>query len=218
MTTFIIFLFITLAAFLLFFFATNQSKVVLVFFLVWGIIVGLLALSGFYKNMEAILPRPLFIMIPIIVYVVYFYRELRIESSKFNYLLAIHGLRLPVELVLYSLFLQGKVPIVMTFEGWNYDILTGISAIILLSYILISKKQLPQRFFQVWNILGIIVLMIIVVTAILSIPLPIQQFGFSQPNVAVLHFPYAFLPAIVVPIVLLAHLLALKELHFKMTK
>lgn len=211
MFTSITFLLISVAAFLLFYLAT-KSKAVLIFFPTWGIIVGLLAYSGFYKEMEAIPPRPLFVLVPFVIYVIYFYKKLTIPSSKTSYLLAIHSLRLPVELVLYSLFVQGQVPIVMTFEGWNYDILAGISALILLLHVLTRKKQIPKQIFLIWNILGMITLSIIVGTAILSIPLPIQQFGFSQPNIAVLTFPYALLPAIVVAIVLLSHLLALKTL------
>lgn len=37
------------------------------------------------------------------------------------------------------------------------------------------------------------------------------QIGFDQPNVALLSFPYTWLPAVVVPTVLLSHLLCLKK-------
>jgi hypothetical protein len=95
----------------------------------------------------------------------------------------------------------------MTFSGWNFDILTGISAFLLLLYIVLTKRKLNSLFFLVWNIIGILFLLIIVSLAILSAPFPIQQFAFNQPNIAVLEFPYCFLPTCVVPIVLLSHLL-----------
>ena len=42
----------------------------------------------------------------------------------------------------------------------------------------------------------------IVIIAVLSFPSPIQQFGFEQPNIGLAYFPFIWLPAIIVPIVL----------------
>jgi hypothetical protein len=52
----------------------------------------------------------------------------------------------------------------------------------------------------------------IVLTAILSAPLPIQQLAFEQPNIAVMYFPFVYLPGFIVPIVLFSHLVSLKKL------
>ncbi len=99
----------------------------------------------------------------------------------------------------------------MTFKGWNFDIIVGISAIILLTYLLITRHELPRPFMLWWNTLGLIFLGTIVSIAILSSPLPIQQFAFDQPNIAVLKFPYIYLPAYIVPVVCLSHILDLKQ-------
>lgn len=40
----------------------------------------------------------------------------------------VHIIRIPVELVLYRLFLNGIVSELMTFKGRNFDILAGITA------------------------------------------------------------------------------------------
>ncbi|HAS42678.1 MAG TPA: hypothetical protein DCS93_19515 [Microscillaceae bacterium] len=216
MLTSIAFILITIISVFLFYLATDRSKLVLVFFPIWGGIVAILSYVGFYKNLNVFPPRFLLILIPVTLYVIYFYRKIDIPPTKIPYLLAIHGLRLPVELVLYSLFTMGQAPIVMTFSGWNYDILVGITALLLLGYTLATKKQFQRQFFLIWNVLGILFLTTIVSIAVLSIPLPIQQFGFKQPNMAVISYPYALLPAIVVPIVLLSHLYSLKMLsHLK---
>jgi len=52
----------------------------------------------------------------------------------------------------------------------------------------------------------------IVLTAILSAPLPIQQLAFDQPSIAVMYFPFVYLPGFIVPIVLFSHLVSLKKL------
>lgn len=55
----------------------------------------------------------------------------------------------------------------------------------------------------------------IVVVAILSTQTPMQQFGFNQPNRAVLRFPYIYLPTVIVPFVAAAHGWSLKKLWIK---
>jgi hypothetical protein len=43
-------------------------------------------------------------------------------------------------------------------------------------------------------------------------PSPVQRLAFEQPNVALLHFSFGWLPAVLVPLVLLAHVAALRQL------
>jgi len=206
----IVFIIITLVAVGLFYVATGFDKRLLGFYAVWLAITAILPISGFLQNTDAVPPRVLLVLLPAFLSVVILVRAMRSRVINQRYLLAIHGLRLPVELVLHQLYLQGKVPVIMTYEGWNFDILVGISALILLLYSFIKGKGINPMLFKVWNIIGIVFLSIIVVVAIFSAPLAFQQLAFEQPNVAVLQFPYTYLPAVVVPIVLSAHLLGLK--------
>ncbi len=60
--------------------------------------------------------------------------------------------------------------------------------------------------------MGLILIFTIVTLSILSSELPIQQFGFDQPNVAILYFPFVLLPAFVVPLVIISHLASLRQL------
>ena len=60
--------------------------------------------------------------------------------------------RIPVELVLYGLFLEKAVPEIMTFEGRNFDILAGISAPIV-AYLYSKRKN--SKLLIIWNILGL---------------------------------------------------------------
>ncbi len=135
-----------------------------------------------------------------------------IEKLNTNYLLGIHIIRIPVELCLYQLFLKGQIPEIMTFTGWNFDILIGLSAVVILIYQYVKKKNLARQYFLFWNVIGLLFLSVIVIIAILSSPLPIQQFAFEQPNIALLEFPYSFLPTCIVPIVLISHFLLIKHL------
>jgi len=134
-----------------------------------------------------------------------------LDGIDIKTLTLLHIIRIPVELVLYWLFLNKAVPQLMTFEGRNFDILSGITAP-LVFYFGFIKKRLGRNVILLWNFLCLGLLLNIVVNAILSAPFPFQQFAFDQPNIAVLYFPFNLLPALVVPLVLLAHLVTIRQL------
>ena len=207
-----IFIGITLLSLLLFYYATGKSKRVLLVNILWILVVGVISYSGYFTNTSAKPPRFLVVLLAVISLSVFLLKTVNRTKLNTNLLLAIHTLRLPIELVLSQLFLQKKVPILMTFKGWNFDILIGISAIFLLLYLWYTKNRLSKIFTLIWNILGLILLTAIVIIAVLSSPLPLQILALNQPNIAVLQFPFIYLPACVVPIVFASHLLIIKAI------
>lgn len=194
------------------------SRILLFLLPLWIILQGVLAVYGFYLQTDAVPPRiALFGVWPallvIAVYFVFFRRSF-IERLPLRLLTLLHAVRIPVELVLLWLFYGGQVPRMMTFEGWNFDILSGVAAIAV--YFAGFKDGAARRGVLIaFNLVGLLLLANIVTIAILSLPTPIQQLNFGQPNRAVLYFPYVWLPGIVVPIVLFSHLAALWQLFTK---
>ncbi|CAM4203153.1 hypothetical protein ZONE111905_07945 [Zobellia nedashkovskayae] len=207
----LIFILITVLSLVLFYLGTGQNRKVLILSVILLLVTGVLAYSGFFENTETKPPRFLLVIFLGIVMATYFYKIVQKDGLNSNKLLAVHILRIPVELVLYQLFLGKLIPELMTFTGYNFDILVGVSALIILIYLLITRNKLPKLFVILWNCIGILFLTIIVVIAILSSPLPIQQFAFDQPNIALLKFPYIYLPGYIVPIVYLSHILYIRN-------
>jgi hypothetical protein len=200
---------VAILSLLLFYRGTGKGNYFLLVFSLWFLISGSLALAGVFEHNPVYLPVAMLVTISLTILVLR--RSVR-QVLDPKALLAVHILRVPVELVLYALYLQKKIPVLMTFTGWNFDILIGISAFILL-LLMLWKGRLNRRLFLAWNITGLFFLLFIVGLAILSSPLPVQQFAFNQPNVAVLSFPYCFLPFVVVPVVLMSHVLLIKGLR-----
>lgn len=211
MMTEIAFIIVTCLSAILFYLGTGKQNKGFLLYICWIIIVALLSWTGFFKNTTAMPPRILLVIIPAVIFVIYSFKKIELAGLRRNYLIGLHIVRIPVELVLFQLYLQEKIPVIMTFAGWNFDILMGVSAAIILGWTIVMGKEIGQNLFRLWNIIGIVFLVIIVGTAILSAPSPIQQLAFDQPNLAILQFPYTLLPAIVVPVVLLSHLLCLKK-------
>ena len=210
------FLLISITSLVIFYFASGRDLKLTPALGLWGITISILSYSGFFKDTTSFPPRVLVLFILITSAAIYFYKK--VDTSKINaiWLHSIHILRIPVELVLYELFLGGEIPQSMTFTGWNYDIAVGITAVPLIGYWLVSGRP-SNQFLRLWNVFGLIMLGIIVSTAVLSAPTPIQQLAFDQPNVAILRFPYTLLPGIVVVLVFVSHILALKYLRQKTT-
>jgi hypothetical protein len=96
------------------------------------------------------------------------------------------------------------IPELMTFTGRNYDILIGITAPLFALFY--TKQQVSKKTLLVWNIIGLAFVLFILLNGILSSKLPIQQFGFEQPTVAINYFPFVLLPATIVPIVIWTHI------------
>jgi hypothetical protein len=133
------------------------------------------------------------------------------DSLDLKTLTLLHIVRIPVELVLYWLCVHKTVAPIITFEGNNLDIISGITSP-LVYYFGFVKNKLSRNVLITWNITCLALLANVVITAILSAPFPFQQFGFDQPNIAILYFPYVWLPCLIVPIVLYSHLAALRQL------
>ena len=181
----------------------------------WLLLSGFLATTPFYRNSEAMPPRVfLFGVWPavgLIIAYFAFFRGAFIDKLSLKSLTLLHTVRLPVELVLLWLFQAGQVPRLMTFEGWNFDILSGITAPIVY-FLAFRNGGVNRRLLMVWNIVALGLLANIVTLAVLSFQSPMQRLAFDQPNVGVTYLPFIWLPAIIVPIVLFSHLASLWKL------
>jgi hypothetical protein len=102
----------------------------------------------------------------------------------------------------------------MTFEGRNFDILSGITAPFIY-YFGFIKNKLDKKIILAWNFLCLGLLINIVGIALLSAPFPFQKFAFSQPNIALAYFPFVWLPCCIVPLVLFSHLVTIRQLIMK---
>ena len=118
--------------------------------------------------------------------------------------------RVPVECVLFALHRQGVVPVQMTFEGWNFDVLTGLSAPLVAW--LAARGAIGRRGLLAWNCAGLALLANIVAIAILSTPTPLRAFWNEPANTFVAHWPWLWLPGFLVPAALCGHLVAFRKL------
>jgi hypothetical protein len=201
--------------------ATTGSKTTLILLLTWLVVQAFIGLSGFYTVTDTIPPRFLLLILPPILLIVALFTTSKgrqyIDSLDIKTLTLLHTIRIPVEIVLFWLFLNKKVPELMTFEGRNFDILSGLTAPIIF-YFGFKRKQLDRKIILIWNFICLGLLINIVVIAVLSAPFPFQKFALDQPNIAVLYFPFNWLPSCVVPVIFFSHLVTIRQLLYNERK
>lgn len=127
-------------------------------------------------------------------------------------LVGFQGFRLPLELAMHRAYTEGLMPIQMSYSGRNFDIVTGITAIVL--SILMVMTKVPRWVVQAWNLLGLVLLFNIVGVAILSTPM-FAYFGRDRLNVWVMWMPYTMLPAVMVLAAWAGHLIIWRALSLR---
>lgn len=192
--------------------AVTIVKGQLFIFLVWMVLLSILALSGFFKAYEVVPPRLLLAVAPpVLLSIVFPFTKpgkRMVANANMQSLTLIHSLRLVVEAVfLYGLAQAGYVSHLVTFEGRNFDIIPGITAI-LIWWVFFKKKLINKKVFLFWNVLSLSILLFTISQALLSSPLPFQLFSFEQPTVAIFHFPFILLPGFVAFVMIFSHIIA----------
>lgn len=198
----------------LFYKATQKSYIFLAVMMLWILLQSIVASTGFYTIVTQP-PRFPLLLGPVFLFISLLFVTAKgrsfVDRLDGKYLTLLHIVRIPVELVLFWLFLHKTIPVEMTFEGRNFDMLSGLSApfIYYFGYV---KQKLGRNILLFWNYLCLGLLVNIVLLAIFALPYPFQKIGFEQPNIAVMYFPFIWLPCCIVPLVLLSHLAVIRQL------
>lgn len=149
----IFFVLITLATAFLFYRAVNHSKATLLILASWLLLQYKIGTSGFYTVTDRVPPRFLLLVLPplmlIIVALVSRRGWLYLDHLNIKILTLLHTVRIGVEMILL-LFVHKTVPQSMTFEGSNFDILSGISAPVIY-YFRYVRKTLSKSLILIWE-------------------------------------------------------------------
>ncbi|MEM1322480.1 MAG: hypothetical protein AAGG75_19610 [Bacteroidota bacterium] len=181
----------------------------------WLAFLATLAYSGFFENFETLPPRILVALVPPLVLIV-----VLMFSPSFGailkmippaWLVYIQSFRIIVEIILWLGFIAGAIPFQMTFEGFNYDIVAGVTAL-MAGFLFFGRGRLLRFEALIWNISGLTLLINILVIAVLSTPSPIRIFFNEPANTVVAFFPFIWLPGFLVPLAFAMHLFSLRQL------
>jgi hypothetical protein len=102
------------------------------------------------------------------------------------------------------------MPVQMSYSGRNFDIVSGITALLLATWLSTGRKS-PRLVFA-WNTLGVLLLANIVGVALLSAPTPLRVFMNEPANIWITRAPWIWLTAVMVFTAALGHVLVYRRL------
>jgi hypothetical protein len=182
----------------------------------WWALTGALAASGVLARFD-VLPPPMALMMGAVLTlgVVLARSDLGGALARGTPLWALVGLqafRLPLELVMHQAAVDGVMPPELSYSGYNFDILTGASALVLAP--LLASGKVGRGWVWAWSALGIAALAMIVFIAVASSPM-VRLFGDDPAhiNTWVLQVPYVWLPTVLVVAAIAGHGVVLRALR-----
>lgn len=180
----------------------------------WLLLLGILSIRGFFADFSSLPPRLIFALLTPLPVVLLFMRSRRgkqlLHQIQPQWLVYLQSFRILVEVAIWLLVHNGLLPVQMSFEGRNFDILTGVLAFPV-GYYCFVKKTWPPVTVLLYNITGLALLLNIVVISTLSMPTPLRVFH-NQPDSSLLTtFPFIYLPGLLVPLAYTLHILSLLQ-------
>lgn len=181
----------------------------------WLVIQYIISENGFYHNLSLPPRIPLFMILPLFLFIIIFLNKKKqspiIHAVPIYLPIAYQSFRAIIEPLFYFTFLQGILPIQVTFEGVNYDVLLGISAIFMGLYAF--RKNASKKLLIVWNFIGIGVVAFAAFTFISSFYFPSI---WGQENSVISQefnqFPFLLLPLFFMPSAIFMHVLSIIQL------
>jgi len=180
----------------------------------WLILLGILSIRGFFADFSRLPPRlALALLGPLPVVLLFLGSgagKRLLQHVQPQWPIYLQSFRILVEIGLWILVRNGSLPEQMSFEGRNFDIISGLLALPV-GYYCFVKKSWPPVIALLYNITGLVLLVNIVSISALSLPGPLRAFR-NQPDSSLLtRFPLIYLPGLLVPLAYTLHIFSIRQ-------
>ncbi len=182
-------------------------------FFIWIAFVFMWSVSGKMSDFSMVPFNLMPVFLPPLLATIYFL--VRKESSDIlvnipmENIIRLQVFRFFVEVLLWVLFVASVAPVQMTFEGRNFDVISGVTAPLVA--LLVRKQKISNAMIIAWNILCLALLLNILSVAILSMPTPLRVFMNEPANTIVADFPISWLPGFLVPLAYILNFISIKQ-------
>jgi hypothetical protein len=180
----------------------------------WLAITALVAASGALSDFTSKPPRLMVLLFATMA--LFTFATMRpvvrrlLAAAPRHWPIALQTMRIPIELALWGLFAAGKLPVQMTFEGRNFDVLVGLTAPF--AVLAVARGFIGRRAAIAWNLASFGLLLNIMGIAITTFPGPLHLDWPGVSNVIVATPPFVWLPAFLVPVAFFGHVVSLRQL------
>jgi len=185
----------------------------IVFFVAWLGTTAVVAASGALREFDARPPRLIIVVVGSFALLTITTRTAAFEkllaATPPSWPVALMTMRIPIEIGLWGLFVSGQLPVHLTFEGRNFDVLVGASAPFVAWAL--ARGKLGRLGLVAWNVASLGLLANIVGMAVTTIPGPLHLNWPGVSNTVVADFPWVWLPTFLVPVALFGHVASLRQ-------
>lgn len=179
----------------------------------WLAYAGTLGITGIAGHYNQVPPGLAFLVVPVVVAIL----ALTLTNPgahlacrlPLRLLIGFQVFRVGVELSLHHLSSLGLAPRIMTLEGGNIELVVALTAPVA-AWLVTGPTGRPIAW--AWNLVGLASLGNVVVRAVLSAPGPLQIIHAEVPDMAILLYPFTFIPGFMAPLALALHILAFRAL------
>lgn len=195
----------------LIFCAFKKAKVNLKFYFIFAgyiFLISALVLSGLLRQHTIpLLPLLFFTLIIMAIAFAFSSAGARIASTfSLAALIGFQGFRFPLELILHHWVAVGTIPSTMSWNGQNFDIVSGILSLATMPFVS-QSRALAWRV----QILSFALLINVMRVVILSSPFPFS-WPLENPLQLALYFPYVLIAPLFVAPALFGHLVIFRKL------
>ncbi|MEZ4267197.1 MAG: hypothetical protein R3F39_12535 [Myxococcota bacterium] len=176
----------------------------------WAGLSAGLAASGFLDHWAP--PRIAIVLAVIAALLIWTARSdwgARLGDLPLQLLVGFQAFRILVELLIHQAVTEGLAPASLTWTGFNLDIIPAVTALALAPI----ATRLPRILLFAWNLGAAATLGVTVFTALAAAPTPFQFIHSNIPNTWVTRFPFVWLPAILVAVALVGHVVLYRRLR-----
>lgn len=184
------------------------------FIILWVIYLSIMVSAGAFKELKSPPSILLFIILPAFTIITIFHLVRRalplIDGFSLSAVIGMQSFRIFVELLIWGVYTKGLVPKEVTFEGWNFDILAGLSAPLIAW--LWHKKRMARGLVLAWNVVCLLLLANVVVIFNTLVMKP-QLWGYDSPPIqpGFTTVPYLYIAAVFMPLAMFLHILAIRK-------
>jgi len=184
--------------------------------LLWQIYIYIVASTGILQDFNFPPKFVLFLVLPAFIFTGIFIGLNRkknwITQIPEQWLIYFQSFRIIVETLFVFSVTEGVLHNNVTIEGYNYDMIMGLSAPII-AYLVFNANWLPRRALLLWNYLGLVVLASVIFVFTSTIFLP-EIYG-ETTNLMPKEFgayPYVTVAGFLMPVAVFMHILSIVQL------
>lgn len=196
---------------------SNKVPQIIIPIIVWIVYVLILAFTESLKNLELPPRFPLLLFVPLFVLAIIFYSRNKDNAAfkdlPLQWTSLYQSFRILVETILLYTFYKGIIPVAATFEGYNFDIIIGLTALPI-GFFFAKNVQKYKGILLAWNIWGILMVLFVGFIIGTSFYLP-SIWGSEVPLVSFdfVSFPYILIPGFLAPSAIFMHIVSIIQIR-----